>query len=315
MVGSYFLQADGGFSILQFGDETPVLVFFFQYLATGFKVCVETWNTFPEIFQRTFEEVIRNKEVLFNIFLFQTVSGFTCQNHQFTDHIFSTQVNTWVRFGVAFFLCHFDGTAERNIGADFIKYIVQCTGKHRFNLQNLVTAMNQVINCIDDRKTCTYVCFEQILHTPLAGNRFQFTIVFISGRSRNLIGCYHRDIVLQEIFVKRCDVSAGRTVYKYRIKDIHSDNLVADGLQAAVLALFQQFFTEVGEVETFTAEHCLGCINDAYYMEFQSVFHHQFLLLATNLFYQTAPYRTDTTDKEVQYLIFGEEERIVDYVQ
>jgi hypothetical protein len=50
-------------------------------------------------------------------------------------------------------------------------------------------------------------------------------------------------------------------------------------------------------------------------MEFQSVFHHQLLLLATNLFYQTTPYRTDTTDKEVQYLIFGEEERVVDYVQ
>ena len=50
-------------------------------------------------------------------------------------------------------------------------------------------------------------------------------------------------------------------------------------------------------------------------MEFQSIFHHQLLLLATNLFYQAAPYRTDTTDKEVQYLIFGEEERVVDYVQ
>ena len=44
-------------------------------------------------------------------------------------------------------------------------------------------------------------------------------------------------------------------------------------------------------------------------MEFQSVFHHEFLLLATNLFYETATYRTDTADKEIQYLIFGEEEK------
>ena len=103
-----------------------MFIFFLQYLTAGFKVCVETWNTFPEIFQRTFKEVIGDKEVLFNIFLFQTVSGFTCQNHQFTDDVFSTQVDTRVRFGVAFFLCHFDGTAERNIGADLIKDVVQC---------------------------------------------------------------------------------------------------------------------------------------------------------------------------------------------
>ncbi len=81
------------------------------------------------------------------------------------------------------------------------------------------------------------------------------------------------------------------------------------------LPLFQQFLTEVSEVETFTAEHCLGSINDAYHMEFQSVLHHQLLLLTTNLFYQTTPYRTDTADKEVQYLVFGQEERVMNYVQ
>ena len=175
--------------------------------------------------------------------------------------------------------------------------------------------MNQVVDRVNNRKTCTYVCFEQIFHTTLAGNHFQFAIVFVSGRSGNLVGCYHRDIVLQEIFVKRCDIGAGRTVYKDGIKDVHSDNLVADGLQTTVFTLFQQFLTEIRKVETFTAEHCFGSINDTYHMEFQSVFHHEFLLLATNLFYEAAAYRTDTADKEVQYLIFGEEERVVNDIQ
>ena len=42
-----------------------------------------------------------------------------------------------------------------------------------------------------------------------------------------------------------------------------------------VFTLFQQFLTEIRKVETFTAEHCFGSINDTYHMEFQSVFHHE----------------------------------------
>ena len=179
-----------------------MFMFFLQYLTTGFEVCVEARHSFPEVVQRTFEEVVRNKEILFYVFLLDVVSGFTCQNHQFADHVFSAQVDTRVRFGIAFFLRHFDRAAERNVSADLIKDIVQCTRKYGFNLQYLITTVNQVVNGIDNRQSRTYVCFKQVLHTPLTGNRFQFAIVLVSRRCSDLIGCHYGNVVLQKVFVK-----------------------------------------------------------------------------------------------------------------
>ena len=54
MVGTHFLKSDRSFSVFQFGYKTPMLMFFLQYLTTGFKVCIETRHPFPEVIQRTF---------------------------------------------------------------------------------------------------------------------------------------------------------------------------------------------------------------------------------------------------------------------
>ena len=175
--------------------------------------------------------------------------------------------------------------------------------------------MNQVIDGVDNRKSRTYVCLKQVFHTTLTGNRFQFAIVFVSRRCRDLIGCHYGNIVLQKVFVKRCNVRTCRTIDEYGIEDIHSDYFVTDGLQIAVLTFHLQFFTEISQVKSLTAEHCFRCIDDTYDMQFQSVLHHQFLLLATDLLYQATANRTNTTDKEVQYLIFGQEEGVMDNVQ
>ena len=51
-----------------------MFMLFFQYLAASFKVCVETGHPFPEVVQGTFEEVVRHKEILFHIFLFDADS-------------------------------------------------------------------------------------------------------------------------------------------------------------------------------------------------------------------------------------------------
>lgn len=77
-----------------------------------------------EVVQGAFEEVVRHKEIFFHIFLFDAVSGFTRQNHQLADNVFSTQVDARVGFGVTFLLRHFDSTAERNVGANLIEDII-----------------------------------------------------------------------------------------------------------------------------------------------------------------------------------------------
>ena len=175
--------------------------------------------------------------------------------------------------------------------------------------------MNQVVNGIDNRQSRTYVCFKQVLHPPLTGNRFQFAIVLVSRRCSDLIGCHYGNVVLQKVFVKWCNVGACRTIHEYGVEDIHSDYFVTDRLQVTILAFLLQLFTEISKIEAFATEHGFRSIDDTYDVQLQSVLHHQLLLLATNLFYQTTANRTDTADKEIQYLIFGQEEGVMDNVQ
>ena len=80
--------------------------------------------------------------------------------------------------------------------------------------------MNKVVNGIDDGESGTYICFKQVLHTALAGNLFQFTIVLVFGRSGNLVGSHYRNIVQQQVLVKGSHACTCRTVHKDRVKEI-----------------------------------------------------------------------------------------------
>ena len=315
MVSADFLQADRCFAVFQLGYETPMLVLGFQHLATGLEIGIEARHFLPEVIQGAFKEVIGHKEVLLNIALFQTVTGLACQNHQFADNILSAEVDTRIGFGVTFLLCHLNGLAERNVGTDFIENIVQRTAQHGFNLQYLITAMNKVVNGIDDGESGTYICFKQVLHTALAGNLFQFTIVLVFRRSGNLVGSHYRNIVQQQVLVKGSHACTCRTVHKDRVKDVHTDNLITQRFQRAVLSLLLQFFTETSQIETFAAEHGFVCIGNAHYIQLQAVLLHQLLALAVDLLYQATAYGSYATDKEIQYLIFRQEERIMDDIQ
>ena len=62
-----------------------------------------------------------------------------------------------------------DRLAERNIGADRIKDIIQRTGKYGLQFQYMVTAIDQVVHRIDDREAGAYVRLEQELDVPVAG--------------------------------------------------------------------------------------------------------------------------------------------------
>ena len=53
----------------------------------------------------------------------------------------------------------------------------------------------------------------------------------------------------------------------------------------------------------------------AHDIELQPQFSHQLLLLLVYLFQEAASYRSHTADEEVEYLIFGEEEGVVDDVE
>ena len=292
-----------------------MLVFRFQHLAACFKAGVEARHFLPEVIQRTFEEIIGYKEILFHITLLDAITGFTCKDYQFADYVLTAEVDTRIGFGITFLLSHFNGSAERNIRAYLVEYIIQRTAQHGFNLQYLVTAMNKVVNGIDNRQPRTYVRLKQIFHAALAGYLLQFPVVFILRRSCNLIGGYNRNVVHQEVFIQGSHSCACRTVHEYGVKDIHADNLVTKRIQRAFLTFLRQFFAKASQVKSLAAEDCFGSIGNTYHIQLQAVLLHQFLTLAVNLFYQTAAYRTNSADKEVQYLILRQEERVMDHVQ
>ena len=62
-----------------------------------------------------------------------------------------------------------DRLAERDIGADRIKDIIQRTGKYGLQFQYMVAAIDQVVHRIDDREAGAYVRLEQELDVSVAG--------------------------------------------------------------------------------------------------------------------------------------------------
>ena len=117
--------------------------------------------------------------MLFHILLFKHIAGFTSEDNQLTNHILTTQVDAWVGFRITLFLRQTDGFAERHIGTDLVENEVQRTAHHGFNLQNLVATCQQIVDGLDNRKTGTYIGFEQILHATVTGNPLEFAIVGI----------------------------------------------------------------------------------------------------------------------------------------
>ena len=56
-------------------------------------------------------------------------------------------------------------------------------------------------------------------------------------------------------------------------------------------------------------------VGDADYVQLQTAFFHQCLALTLDLVYQLAAYSADSADKQVQHLIFGKEEAVVNHVK
>src|SRR5574344_1213097 len=207
-----------------------------------------------------------------------------------------------------------DGFTERHILTDSVEYKIQGSTQNSFNTKNLVTAVNQVIDCVDDGQTCTYIGFKQELHTAFPGCSLQLIIIVISRRGCNLIGCHHRYIMLQEVLVEPSHFSTCGAIHKDGIKDVHTHHSVMQDFQITVLTVFQILLIG-SQIDSFPIKDCLMTAGNPHYVEFQSTLLHQFLLLAANLFQQTSAHCTDSADKQIKHLIFRKDETVVDHIQ
>ena len=169
---------------------------------------------FPEILYATFKIFSRNKQMFLDIFLLNMITGFTRENHQFTDHIHTTQINTWIRLCITCLFRHNNRTTHRNRLIHFVENVVQRSWNHRFDL--------------DNRQTCTHIGFKEEFYTSRPRNVLQFEIMIIFRRGCNLIGSNNRNIMRQQIFINAGYRRAGRAINKYGIKDIHRQYLIPE---------------------------------------------------------------------------------------
>ena len=120
--------------------------------------------------------------------------------------------------------------------------------------------------------------------------------------------------MLQERLIQHGNLTAGGTVYEYRVEDIHLHDLVTHVLRVGREACTQGLLVVV-EVDTVAIQHEVVHIRDTHHVQLQSARLHQELLLGADLLKQHAAHGTDTTDEEVQHLVFRQEERVVQHVE
>ena len=76
-----------------------------------------------------------------------------------------------------------------------------------------------------------------------------------------------------------------------------------------------QDFLVVVEVDAVAVQYEVVNIGNAHHVQLQALRLHQVLLLCTDLFEQHAANGADAADKEVQHLVFRQEEGVVQHVQ
>ena len=179
--------------------------------------------------------------MLLDIFLFQFVSRLASQDDELAHDVLSAQVDARVRFGVSFLLCQAYGLAEGDVGTDFIEDIVQRSAQHSFDFQNLVAAVDEVVDGVDDGQSGSHVGLKQEFDPSPACRLLEFPVILEGGRGCDLVGSHHRDVVGEEVLVERCHLGACRAVHEDGVEDVHADDLVVEAFDGAGRAVFQLF--------------------------------------------------------------------------
>ena len=179
----------------------------------------------------------------------------------------------------------------------------------------MISTVDQIVHRIDDGQPRSHVRLKEKLDVAVTCRLFQLDIILVRRRGCLLIGCHDRDIVVHQRAIKRRHIRAGRTIHEHRVKDVHLQDLVAEMLRIAILPMQPKLLPVIIQVNALAQDACLLGIGNADNIQFQPILLHQLRALDANLLQQVATHRTDTRDKEVQHLILGKEEGIVDRVQ
>ena len=250
----------------------------------------------------------------FHILLIDLVTRLASQNHKFTDYILTTQVNSRIRFAVSGRLGHLHRFAERHLGTDGIEYIVKRSAQHSLYAQNLVSAVAQVVYSAYDGQSCPHIGFKEELDTTFVRNFLQFVIILEITACRNLVGCHHMDIMIEEVLVKPCHLGTGSTIHKHAVKDVHANHLVMQTLYVAVLRIGQEL-TEIAQFQSVTRKDRLVTAGNSHHIQFQTHLVHQFLPLLGNLFDKASANGTHSGNEQIEHLILTQKKTVMDDIK
>ena len=233
------LQAHRCFPVVHTCHETPSFSLLFQFFSFTFKLSIERRQLLPELFESALHHLFWNEEFLFYILLFYLIPRLACENHEFSHHIFSAEIDAWVGFTISQFLSAFHGEREGCILTYLVEDEVECTAEYSLNLQYLVARVSQVVNGADDRQSCSHVGFEEKFHSSLQCRLLQSEIALIVARCRYFISSHHRDVVFKQCLIDGSHFTACRAVNEHAVEDVHPYHLLAQMLCVAWFRLFQ----------------------------------------------------------------------------
>ena len=128
-----------------------------------------------------------------------------------------------------------DSLREWVVGRERIEYIVEGTTEHCLYLENLITRVAKVIDCAYNRKSCSHIGLKEELYSTVAGCALKVGVIIIITGCSDLICSHYADVMLKERLINARNIFRSSAIYKYTVKDIHSDNAVKQVLGVRLL--------------------------------------------------------------------------------
>ena len=175
--------------------------------------------------------------------------------------------------------------------------------------------MAQVVDGADDGQAGTHVGLEEELHAALLGHLLEVTVVLIIAGRRNLVGCHHVDIMIEEVAVESGHIGRSGAVDKDTVEDVHADDLVAQTLDVALGSALETLAHILRQGNATAVENSVVTAGHTHHVEQQALLLLELLLLQADLLQKLTAHGAHTADEEVEHLVLREEERIMDGVE
>ena len=133
------LQPNCRLSIFICRNKFEFAIFCSSGFINGFKMRLLSFHFCIKVFHSSFKAACRQKVFIADVFHFQLPSGFAGQDHDLAHHIGATQIQSWIRFCITFFLGLLDHFCKWFRSIVMVKNKIQGSRQDSLNLRNGIT--------------------------------------------------------------------------------------------------------------------------------------------------------------------------------